>query len=172
MKKNLIAIVILALVITNLILTVVLTFSILPASQKTDKMVSQICSILDIELGQDAESAAEKVPMDKVATYPIPDQMTINLKPGEDGKAHIIMLTVTLSMNKDDKDYKTYGSEENLAAQADLIKDRIIKTVGSFTYEEVIYDIQAVQDATIEAIQEMYDSKFIINVAFKDVTYQ
>lgn len=42
MKKNILSIVILALVIVNLVLTGIMMFSIVPASKKTNALVTQI----------------------------------------------------------------------------------------------------------------------------------
>ena len=80
MKKNLMSVLILALVMVNLILTGILTITILPQTKKSNELVNKVCSAIDLELesGDGTESAS--IPMDQVETYKIEDAMTINLK--------------------------------------------------------------------------------------------
>ena len=110
MKKNLITVVILALVLVNLILTAVLTITILPETKKANELITQVCSAINLELNSGSvTSNSMSVPIDKLATYDITDDMTINLKDSEDGKKHYAVITVSLSMNTDSEGYKTYG---------------------------------------------------------------
>ena len=50
MKKNLISVIILALLIVNVVLTAIMMFSVTSASQKTAALVDNIASALDLEL--------------------------------------------------------------------------------------------------------------------------
>ena len=58
MKKNLLAVIILALVLVNLILTAVLVFSIIPQTKKSNELIDQVCAAINIEL----EGGQNKVP--------------------------------------------------------------------------------------------------------------
>lgn len=60
MKKNLLAVIILALVLVNLILTAVLVFSIIPQTKKSNELIDQVCAAINIELegGQNKDSSA------------------------------------------------------------------------------------------------------------------
>lgn len=175
MKKNLLSVLILALVLTNLVLTIVLMFSILPVYQKTNHVITKIASILDIDLakGSDGEGEAE-ISMDKLATYNIADgeKMTINLKLDEDGKPHYLIASVTLAMDSKSKDYKTYGSDEALKSKENLIKSEINSVISAYSIEEIRVDMEGVQQAVVERIQKLYDSEFIVKVAFGDVILQ
>ena len=109
MKKNLMSVLILALVLVNLILTGILTITILPQTKKSNELVNKVCSAIDLELesGDGTESAS--IPMDQVETYKIEDAMTINLKTGADGETHYVKLTASISMDSKNDGYKTYG---------------------------------------------------------------
>ena len=89
MKKNLMSVLILALVLVNLILTGILTITILPQTKKSNELVNKVCSAIDLELesGDGTESAS--IPMDQIVTYKIEDAMTINLKTGADGETRL-----------------------------------------------------------------------------------
>ena len=110
MKKNLITVIILALVLANLILTAILVFTIIPQTKKSNQLIDQVCSAINLEL-QSGENtpATPEVPIEDVETYAITDGFTVNLKQGEDGKQHYAVFSVSLSLNTKSDGYKTYG---------------------------------------------------------------
>ena len=50
MKKNILTIVIMASTVLNLVLTIIMVFSIVPAMNKTNKLVDKVASVIDLEL--------------------------------------------------------------------------------------------------------------------------
>ncbi len=173
MKKNLIAVIILALLVVNTVMTGVMMFTVIPANQKTMTLVGNIASAIQLDLGiagsGSVESATNNVAIADIAPYDIADQLTIKLKtdPEEEGgaKDHYAVVGVTLSLNTKDDDYAAYSA--NLATQEGLIKDKINSVIGSYTYAEAnsanASDIQA---KILEELQTMYNSKFICGVSF------
>lgn len=49
MKKNLITVIVLALVLVNLVLTAILTITILPETKKANELITQVCSAINLE---------------------------------------------------------------------------------------------------------------------------
>jgi flagellar FliL protein len=171
MKKNLITVVILALVLANLILTAVLTISILPQTKRANELITQVCSAINLELKSGSvTSDAASVPIDKLATYDIADSLSINLKDDGSGVAHFAVLTVSLSMNTENEDYKTYG--DTMADKEKLIMSEINTVVSGYTYEEFTTNQQEVQNAILADLQKLFDSDFIVSVGFPTVTCQ
>ena len=109
------------------------------------------------------------VPIENVTTYDIVDTMTIRLKQDEDGTEHYIMVAVTLSMDNQHDDYKEYGA--TIADRESLIKSEIISVVGQYTMAEAQADEEALKQAILERIQNMFGSDFIFKVDFRDVKY-
>ena len=171
MKKNLMSVVILALVLVNLILTAILTITVLPETKKANELITQVCSAINLELESGSvKSDASSVPIDKLATYDISDSMTINLKDSGDGKEHYAVITVSLFMNKDSKGYKSFG--ESMEEKKNLVMSEITSVVSGFTYDEFKSDQQGVQDAIVADLQKLFDSYFIVSVGFPTVTCQ
>ena len=171
MKKNLITVMVLALVLVNLVLPAVLTITIVPQTKKANELITQVCSAINLELQSGATTSdVGSVPMDKLATYSIADNMTINFKDGGDGVDHLVVLTVTISMNTEADGYKEYG--ENLTDREDLVKDTINRVIGSYTYDEFKADDQGVRDAIVEELHNLFGSSFIIGISFPSMTYQ
>ncbi len=174
MKKNLISIIILALLIVNIVLTAIMMFSVTGASKKTSALVDNIATALDLELAAsgEGEAAEEAVSMADTETYSFAEQMTIPLKKSEgEDKDHYCIVSITLSINKKADGYKEYGSAESLATMEGLIKDEINSVFAQYTMEEARDNQEAIKKEIISRIQTMFDSKFIYNVSFGDIMF-
>lgn len=162
MKKNLISIVILALLIVNIVLSSITLFSVFGTNQKTAALVTDIAAAISLDLGTSAEEEEEQVQvsMADVVTYDIAE-MTIPLKNGEDGKAHYALVSVTLSMNSKDEDYETYS---DLTTRESLIKGEISDVIAQYTVEQAKDNRNLIEDQILERIQTLFNSKFIYDV--------
>jgi len=172
MKKNMLSVLILALLIVNLALTGIMMFSMMSTTKKTNKLIDGISTALSLEVATpDAEDApdATDVAMEDIEIYQIADQMTIGLAKGADGKAHYCLVSVSLSINKKDADYEKY--QPTLAAQEDILKDIIFQTVGAHPIEEAESNQDGLRQEILEAIQKQYNSKFVYNIVFRDIIF-
>ncbi|MCI6409973.1 MAG: flagellar basal body-associated FliL family protein [Lachnospiraceae bacterium] len=172
MKKNLLSVVILALLVVNLILTGIMMFSCVSANKKTAALVNDIASVLDLELtggGSNTEEVAA-VSVADTEIYNIADAMTVALRPSEDGKEHYCMCEVSFSMNKTHEDYETMSPM--VATQESKIRSIIIGVIGGYTKEEAQANQKAIEDAILEQVQQMFGSNFIYEAYFRDVKFQ
>ena len=170
MKKNLITVIVLALVLVNLVLTAILTITILPETKKANELITQVCSAINLELNSGSvKSDATSVPIDQLAAFDI-EEMTTNLKDSGDGKKHYATMSISLSMNKESDGYKDYG--EKMPDWKSQIQSQITSVVSGFTYEEFNADQQKVQDSILTNVQKLFNSDFIVGVGFPTVTSQ
>ena len=177
MKKNLISIVILALLIVNIALTAIMMFSVTGTAKRTSALVDNISAALNLELtggGGNREAEKAAVPMSDTETYTISEKMTIPLKmevsaDGEE-EQHYFIANVTLSMNTKDKGYKTYG--EAIDTREDLIKGEITEVIQSHTVGEARNNQDQIRDEILGRIQDMFESEFVFNVTFSDTMVQ
>lgn len=170
MKKNLITVITLALVVVNLVLTVILTITILPETKKANELITKVCSAIDLDLESGSATSNANIPIDQIDVYNIEDQQTINLKSSGDGKDHFAMITVSISMDKKNKDYKELQPEvEN---KVELIKGEINNIVSQYTIEEIKDNQSAVQNEILKDLQKMFGSDFIVAVGFPTAQYQ
>lgn len=172
MKKNLISVIILALLIVNIVLTAIMMFSVVGASRKTAALVDNIATATNLELSSDTEGAAT-VSMADTETYSFAETMTIPLKKTEgDEKDHYCVVSVTLSIDTKAEGYKEYGSAEKLSAMEGLMKDQINSVFAQYTMEEVRDNQETVKEEILERLQTMFDStRFIYNVSFGDIMF-
>ena len=116
MKKNLMTVLILALLVVNIVLTSVMLVSIVGTNKKTAQLVDNITTAMNLELTVPGDEETTNVALTDTEVYNIADSMTIPLKSEAGAKQDYIMFDVSLSINKKHKDYKTYGSSDTLAS--------------------------------------------------------
>ena len=172
MKKNLISIIILALLIVNIVLTSIMMFSVMGSSKKTTALVNDIASVLDLELKGSGDEEAKKeveVSMANTAVYDVPNQLTIPCKIGEDGEQHYYLTNVSLSMNVKDKAYKKYS--ETITEMNGLIESEIFQVFSEHTLDEIFSDTEAIKGEILERLQALFESEFIYRVSFSGTNY-
>lgn len=172
MKRNLLSIIILALLVVNLVLTSIMMVNVSSASKKTAELVGDITEVLKLELSDGAGAGAlrQEVPMEDVEVYKIADQMTIPLTPDEDGTPHYCLVSVALSMNTKNSGYKAYGAD--LASKESLITGEVYEVIGSYTLAEAQANKDLMRDDILRRVQSMFDSDFIFQVSFSDIIFQ
>lgn len=170
MKKNLITVITLALVVVNLVLTVILTITILPETQKANELITKVCSAIDLDLESGSATSNANIPIDQIEVYNIDDEQTINLKQDGDGKDHFAMITVSISMDTKNSDYKELKPQ--VEEKVNLIKGDINNIVSQYTIDEIKNNQSAVQDEILKDLQKMFGADFIVAVGFPTAQYQ
>ena len=164
MKRNLLSVLVLALLVVNIVLTAVLMFSVVGTNNKVAALVTDIGTILQLDMGAAGGEGNEELNVADIEMYNIADSMTIHLKTAEDGKDHYCIVSVALSVNTKHEDYKQYGA--TIGNYESLIKGEIDQVIGSYTKEEAEANKEAISDEILTRIQELYDSTFIVDVVF------
>lgn len=168
MKRNLLSIIILALLVVNIVLSAIMMVSVSSASKKTAKMVSDISTYVGIEINglPQSEVGSSAVSMADTEVYNISEELTIPLKTGEDGASHYAVGTVSLSINTKHEDYETYGTADAMAGREGLIKDAIFSVMANYTMEEAKANSAQIKEEILTRVQEMYGSSFIFAVSY------
>lgn len=171
MKKNLLSVLILALVLANLILTAILAFSIIPQTKKANELINKVCNAIDLEL----ESGKNiQVPVENIEEYNIEAEFMCNLKDSGDDKNHIAIFTVSLLLNTDSEEYKAKdGGKDKIAAKEGIIKDQINSIVSRYTDSEFKEDgYSVVKQDILKSLQDIFGVEFIVGVSFPSVKVQ
>ncbi len=167
MKKNLLSVLILALLVVNLALTSVMMFGMMGAMKSTTALVTKIAGVLDLELSTEGEETEQVVAISDSVSYDIADSMTIPLKSSSDGEQHYAKIAVSIQMDKSHKDYKKQS--ETIESNVSMIKSEIISVVSSRTVEEFLGDTDGVCKEILQRLQKLYGSDFIYKVVFSDM---
>lgn len=172
MKKNIFSVIITALTVINVVLTAVMFFVMLPTFQKTNNLITQVASVLNLELDADGDAGSdEDYSLKDLEAVPVAfeEQQTLNLQVGSDGNPHYAMLDgYTLSVYKEDKDYKDTKKilENNQAEITDIIRS----VIQSHKAEDLSQD--QIQKEALEKIQEHLDSKAVKKVILDNFMFQ
>lgn len=171
MKKNLISVVILALVFANFMLTAILMFSVLPETKKANKLIEKVCSAIDLDLNSGAANGTNNIPIDQQEIYKVSagEDISTNLAKGDDGKSHYAVLNVSLVLNTKSDNYKKYN-QEFLTSQDDTIKNDIIQVVSSYTYDDFKTKSDEIRAGILEDMQELFGKDYVIGVNFSKST--
>ncbi len=180
MKRNLLSVLILALLIVNIALTAVMMISVTSTNKKTADLVTNIATVMNLELtvpGQEGEEEVQ-VSLADTAIFNVEGSMTIPLAKdtvivdGEEQKEEsqgYIVFDISFSMNTKHEDYATYG--ETISGWDSLIKDAVSTVVSSHTMTECRDDFDSIKQEILEAVQDLFQSDFIYKVAINGVKY-
>lgn len=170
MKKNIMTILILALLIVNLVFTSIMMVSVLKANKQTAQLVSNIATAMNLELSVPGEEEpVEEVSLADTVTYSLDGSMTIPLAASESGKQTYIIFDMSLLMNSKNKDYKQYG--ESIADYANVIMDAVNSVVSVHTEAECQNDFESIRAEILQAVQDLFQSDFIYKVAISGVKF-
>lgn len=166
MKKNLLTVLILALLLVNIILTAVLMFSISGTNKQTAKLVSNIATVLNLEMNEPGENKVkEEISLKDTATYAM-GSGTYMLASTDD-KARYIICEISLSMNIKHADYKEYS--EKISTYD--IQDAITRVIAGHTEAECRNNLEGLKEEILDAIQELFGSDFIYKVGISEVKF-
>ena len=168
MKKNLMTVIILALVFANFVLTAIMMFTIVPTTQKANELITKVCEAIDLELNDGAGVGLDNLPIDQIATYNVSsgEKMTINL-----ADDHYALVAVALSINKESDRYKD-ATTTILTEQEAIIKNTINQIIRQYTKDEFLKNSQVVQDEICKSLQKTFGADYIVGVNFATLTAQ
>ena len=174
MKKNLMSVLILALLVVNLVFTGILTFSIVPATKNANALIKDVAEAIHLELNAGKTTGANNISMANIETFNVDEgaTMTINLKKSEDGEDHYAVVSIYLSLDKSNDDYETYGA--TMASRASIIKDEVTTVVKGYTKDELedSDNVAVIRETILSDLQAMFDSEFIVDFGFSSMICQ
>lgn len=172
MKKNLMSVIILALCLVNLILNALIVFVCVPSNKKVNKLVTDIASVLNLEL----EGADEpKVKVEDIATFTSSENITVKLKAdgstNADGSPLVryAQVGITISMDSSSKEFANINSL--ISSSEGLINDVIMNVVSNYTAAEIdTPEIkEAIKKEILEKLQKKFGSTCIFSIDFKSL---
>lgn len=167
MKKNILTVVIMAMALINIILSAMIIFVIVPTSNKTNRLVTKVAQIVDLEL--ESPDKSSELSVSDIDPYDIPDKLTINLKKSDENP-HYAVLYVSLSINKLNKDTATL--QPLIEKNQSKIKEIVTEEFSKFTIDEVPNNKNKIKENILKRIQDYFKSDFIINVSFGNLVLQ
>lgn len=158
---------ILALLVVNLVLTAITMISIVPSAKKSNELISEVCTALDLELASGRSANLSSVPIENLVPYTLDGSLTVNLRNSDDGKEHYAVVSVVLSLDNSNEDYEKIGKNGIEANVYDSnIKNIVNDVVHTYTKEEIHADPEHAEKEILERLQGFFDSNVIVDVGF------
>ncbi len=169
MRKNLITVIILALCVVNLILNIIIVFVCMPSARKTNNLITEIASVLNLELEKDEEKPT--VSLENMATYSVEAQV-VNLKDDGSGDKHFVQVGLTLGLDSSSDDYKDLNTA--LTDASGVVFDEARNIIQTYTYEEISDQAtqEKIKEKILENLQKKYATECIYSVSFSKFTLQ
>lgn len=165
MKKNLITVLILAISIINLVFNVLLVFVFMPSANKTNKLITDIAKVLDIEIASQT-SGDNAFDVSNLVYFKLDQGNPINLASDGSNNAHVLQYGLTINLDKTASDYSK--TETTLTESKDMIYDITRNIIGRYTYDQVV-DVNVqdqIKEEVLTVLKETFNSESIHSVSF------
>lgn len=176
MKKSMFSVITLALVLINLVLTVVLTFSLVTTNNKTNKLISKVAEIIDLDVGgagaNGASSGYGTVSIDDIEYLDVTsgDSTSITVSYTDNGKAHYAVLKVTLGLNKKSKDYEVKKTSINNGMK--LIVSQITNEALKYNYDNISSNKTTIEANLLNSLKDQFQTEMIYSVTISEILTQ
>lgn len=167
MKKSTLNVITLALVLINLALTVILTFSLVSTNNKTNKLIGKVAEIIDLDVagvdtsdkGTSANAGIEDISYVDVTNN---DSKDIMISYTDGGKTHYAIMSVTLGLNTKAKDYTAKSTTINNGMK--VIVNTVQTEAMKYTYSTVTSSKAAIEADLLSQLQDTFQTKCITSV--------
>ncbi len=175
MKKNLMSVLIMALVFINVVLSAVIMMTLVPSAKQSNKLIQEVCNAIELELNSGKVYNVSSSPIDQTDVISLTgdSEGTFTLKGTDaDGKRHYVVTEVSITLNKADDDYEEMSLL--IPGREKLLKEIVSNTFLKYTLDEVTTTEgqESVRDDMLFEMQDLFDSDFIVAVNFSSTNYQ
>ena len=170
MKKSFLSLLTFALVVVNLVLTIIMAMAIVPSTKQANELIQKVATAIDLDLQSGDAQSTGSYAIGDLEVYDFPETFTVNLKAGEDGEQHFAVAGVSLSLNMNNKDFDT--NKGIIEKNASILRSEVQDTIGGFSYEEFNADQQAVKTAILQRMRDLFPGDFVVSVGFNSLTLQ
>ena len=162
MKKSMLNVIILALVLVNLVLTVILTFSLVSTNKKTNK-VAQIID-LDVAGGVSNNNSSTGSGIENVSYIDIKnnDSTDIIVSYVDNGKTRYAVLSVSVGLNSKAKDYSTVSTSVDNGMK--VLVNKITNEANKYTYSTISANKSTMETDLLKEFQELFKTETIQSV--------
>lgn len=176
MKKSMLNVITLALVLINLVLTVILTFSLVSTNTRTNNLIQKVGQIIDLDAAGMAANGSQtgtSVNMDNIEYVEVTsgDSSSITISyPAENGKTHYVVLKVTLGLNTKAKDYSAKSTNINNGMK--LIVSQITTEALKYSYSDITKNKTNIESNLLKTLQDQFETEAICSVTLSEILVQ
>lgn len=165
MKKNIFSILALAISIMNLLLSILIVFTLVPSAIKTNNLIGKVASSIDLEIDsiEASDGANKSIPLSDLEVYDM-GELTITLKKEQDtSRNHYALVSPSLSIHTKHKDYKKLNPE--LKSYEAYIIEIITDEFSKYTANNVIENKEEIKEEILSKLTQIFNSDFIVDIS-------
>ena len=176
MKKSMLNVITLALVLINLVLTVLLTFSLVSTNNKTNNLITKVSQIIDLDVGGISSDTATKAASSNIdnTTYidvTNNDSSDITISYTDSGnKTHYVVLNVSIGLDTKSKDYETKSATINNGMK--IIVSQVTTEALKYSYNEVTANRTVIEKNLLTYLQDQFQTDMIQSVTLTKILVQ
>ena len=158
MKKSMLNVITLALVLVNLVLTVILTFSLVSTNNKTNKLVTKVSEIIDLDVAgvdNSSKSTSAGTSIEDVAYVDVSNNGSndIMISYTDGGKTHYAIVNVTLGL-------KSTTINNGMKVIVNAVQTEAMK----YTYSTIAASKTTVESNLLATLQDTFQTECITSV--------
>ena len=164
MKKNLITVLIFALCLINLVFNILLVFVFMPSATKTNKLITEIAAVLDLELA--SQKNDNEFDVSNIEVFQLEQGNPINLAQDSSGEIHMVQYGISINLDTTSSDYSKVLA--NMQKSTSLIYDITNDIMGKYSYNQVI-DVSVkkqIKEEIQKSLKEAFNTECIHSISF------
>lgn len=167
MKKSMLNVITLALVLINLVLTVILTFSLVSTNNKTNSLITKVAEIIDLDVGGGAtksNSDGNATAIDDIEYIDVMNNESkdITIPYVEGSKTHYAVITVTMGLDKKNKDYEEKKTTINNGMR--VIVNEVTNEAMKYSYSTITSSKTLIEANLLSKLQDTFRTDCIQSV--------
>lgn len=166
MKRNMLAIVILAATLINLTLSAVLIFTVIPKAKRTDALIEKIVAAVELETESGIGKDYGEIALVDQDEYTFKDK-NMNLKATGDNVS-IAQVSITITLNKKHDDYAAV--QPLIASKENKIVAEVSKVLSGYTSAEVALYTEDINKDVLKKVQDIFQSECVIEATLNVLT--
>ena len=156
MKKSMLNVIILALVLVNLVLTVILTFSLVSTNKKTNSLINKVAQIIDLDVAGGVSNNNSSTGIKNN------DSTDIIVSYVDNGKTRYAVLSVSVGLNSKAKDYSTVSTSVDNGMK--VLVNKITNEANKYTYSTISANKSTMETDLLKEFQELFKTETIQSV--------
>ena len=166
MKKSTLNVITLALVLINLALTVILTFSLVSTNNKTNKLIGKVAEIIDLDVAgidnsDKSSSSGGEIEDTSYVDVTNNGSNDIMISYTDGGRTHAVM-NVSLGLNTKAKDYSAKSTTINNGMK--VIVNAVQTEAMKYTYSTIAASKTTIESELLTQLQDTFQTKCITSV--------
>lgn len=169
MRKNMLAVFIMALTIANLIISSITLMVVMPSLKNTNEFVAKVAAAIELEELENKE----EVGLDEMENYVLTkssESIIINLKSDGNDNSYAVIKGISLTLNTRATDYSK--TKKLIEKNSLRVQDLINTTYEGYTKKEAKDRKSQIKTEILDKLAKMFESEVIVDISFGSITYQ